>query len=307
MTERDVVQVHGRPIAVRVLGDEGAPVVALVHGIASDADSWGSVPDLLAERAGVRVVVPELFAAGGSVSGNQDFSLGSYAAGLRDVLFALGHGRATVIGHSLGGGVAMQYAYLFPHLVERLALVSSGGLGRGVSPLLTAATLPGAELVVPLLAARHVRGFGSLVLRACDAVARYIPGASTAEWHEVGRGIGAFADPSVRLAFLSTVRHVLDLKGQRISARDRLPYAADVPVLLVHGDRDRIIPERHSARAHAEVPGSRYAMIPNAGHYPHLEQPELFMSALLRWMSDTEPAQLDEDVYRERLRMPVPL
>jgi len=307
MTERIFVQVHGRPVAVRVLGEESAPVVALVHGIASDADSWGSVPEWLAERAGVRVVVPELFAAGGSVSGNQDFSLGSYAAGLRDVLFALGHERATVIGHSLGGGVAMQYTYLFPHLVERLGLISSGGLGRGVSPVLTAATLPGAELVVPLLATARVRRAGSMLLRVCDAVARFIPGASTTELREVGRGIGAFADPHVRLAFLSTVRHVLDVKGQRISARDRLPYAADVPVLFVHGARDTIIPERHSARAHSEVPGSRYEVMPNVGHFPHLEQPALFVSTLLQWMVETEPAQLTEAMFRERLRGALPV
>ena len=195
----------------------------------------------------------------------------------------------------------MQYAYLFPHLVERIALVSSGGLGRRVSPLLTAATLPGAELVVPLLASRRGRSAGSLILRVCDAVARRVPGASTTELHEVGRGIAAFADPSVRLAFLSTVRHVLDIRGQRISARDRLQHATDVPMMLVHGDRDAIIPERHSARAHAELPGSRYEVFHNAGHYPHLEQPRLFVSTLIQWMAETQPAQLSDTTMRERL------
>src|SRR5213078_2545152 len=116
--------------------------------------TWEEVIEPLAER--YTVVAPDLLGHGASAKPRGDYSLGAYASGIRDLLGALGHDRGTIVGHSLGGGVAMQMAYQFPERCERLVLVSSGGLGREVNAMLRAATLPGSELVLPLLASSRV-------------------------------------------------------------------------------------------------------------------------------------------------------
>ena len=120
-------------------------------GSPARSDNWRAVIEPLARQH--TVVAPDLPGHGGSAPGGGDYSLGALAAGLRDLLVALGHERATLVGHSLGGGIAMQFAYQFPELTERLVLVSSGGLGPEVSPILRAAALPGADLFIAATAA----------------------------------------------------------------------------------------------------------------------------------------------------------
>ena len=149
---------HGHRVAYRQAGS--GPVVVLVHGITSDSSTWRRVMPYLARR--FTVIAPDLIGHGESDKPRGDYSLGAHASGLRDLLVSLGHDRATFVGHSLGGGIAMQLSYQFPEMCERLVLVDSGGLGRDVSPLLRAATLPGSELVLPLLAATRLLDAGRL-------------------------------------------------------------------------------------------------------------------------------------------------
>src|SRR6059036_1184496 len=149
---------HGNRVSYRTAGD-GPEVIVLVHGITGSSETWAEVIPALGEE--FTVVAPDLLGHGQSAKPRGDYSLGAYASGLRDLLAAIGHDRATVVGHSLGGGVAMQMAYQFPERCERLVLVSSGGLGREVSFLLRAATLPGSEWVIPMLASRRVLGAGN--------------------------------------------------------------------------------------------------------------------------------------------------
>ena len=125
---------HGRPVTYAHAG--AGPVLLLVHGMGGGYENWREVIEPLARRH--TVVAPDLPGHGASPPGNGDYSIGALAAGLRDLLLALGHKRATLVGHSLGGGIAMQFAYHFPEITERLALVSSGGLGPEVSPVLRA-------------------------------------------------------------------------------------------------------------------------------------------------------------------------
>src|ERR671923_1730441 len=152
----ETVDLHGHEVSYRVAGE--GPLVVLVHGIAGSSEQWDAVARLLAER--YTVLAPDLLGHGRSAKPRGDYSLGAYAVSIRDLLIALGHRRGTVVGHSLGGGVAMQFAYEYPVFCERLVVVSSGGLGREVHPLLRAATLPGAELVLPLIASERVLGLG---------------------------------------------------------------------------------------------------------------------------------------------------
>src|SRR5215218_11248958 len=149
----DEIRLHGHRVRFHCAGS--GPLVVLLHGIASTADTWAPVADALAQRH--TILAPDLLGHGESAKPRGDYSLGAYASGVRDLMAALGHDRATVVGHSLGGGIAMQMAYQFPQRVDRLVLVNSGGLGREVNLILRAATLPGAEIVLPVMVHRYVR------------------------------------------------------------------------------------------------------------------------------------------------------
>jgi pimeloyl-ACP methyl ester carboxylesterase len=268
-------------------GGDGEDVVVLVHGIAGSAYSWTPLlAELARRRDRRRVIVPDLLGHGSSSAPWADHSLGGYATGIRDLLAALGHTRATIVGHSFGGGIAAQFAFQFPQHCDRLVLVDSGGLGREVSPLLRAATLPGAELVLPLIT--HPRVIDTV--RQVERLARVLlPGLSPST-REAARAFVSLADPVHRRAFLHTTRSVVDAGGQRVRATDRLYLTEGLPTLIAWGTADTMIPVEHSHRAHELIPGSELALFPGAGHYPHCDQPEHFVERLLRFLEQTEPA-----------------
>ncbi len=284
---------HGNRVSYRLAGE--GPLLVLVHGITSSSESWAGVMPWLSER--FTVLAPDLPGHGFSDKPRGDYSLGAYASGIRDLLLTLGHERATFVGHSLGGGVAMQLAYQFPERCERLALVSSGGLGQEVHPLLRAAALPGSEWVLPVIAGPKLRDAGAAVGGLLGRLGLR-PGPDVAEF---ARGYASLADREAREAFVHTLRSVIDPSGQRVSARDRLYLAAEVPTLIAWGERDRIIPVRHGHAAHEQMPGSRLEVFPDAGHFPHHDDPHRFVKAIEYFMDSTEPARLDPDQLRERL------
>ena len=294
MIEPSTITLHGRPTTYAQAGS--GPVLLLIHGIAGSMENWQEVIEQLGRRH--TVVAPNLPGHGGSAPGAGDYSLGTLAAGLRDLLVALGHERATLVGHSLGGGVAMQFAYQFPEMTERLVLVASGGLGREVSAILRAAALPGAELFIGATAALG-RAVGSKVGRAL-AVGGLRP---TTDVAEVARGYASLVDRDRRAAFLTTLRGVVNAGGQRVNADDRLYLAQGIPVLIIWGERDRIIPVRHAETAHEAIPGSRLEVFENVGHLPQLEAPVRFIAVLERFIAETEPARFDSEQWRRRLRI----
>jgi pimeloyl-ACP methyl ester carboxylesterase len=287
---REQIALHGHAISYRT-GGRG-PVVVLVHGITNSSASWEPVLDLLAQS--FTVVAPDLLGHGDSAKPRGDYSLGASASLLRDLLLALGHERATIVGHSLGGGIAMQYGYQFPERVERLALVSSGGLGRQVTPVLRAAALPGAELVLPLLASQPLVNAGTRVGGWIGQLGLRI-GADIAA---MATGFASLHDNDARRAFVHTARSVIDVGGQRVNATDKLYLAQAVPTLIVWGDRDPIIPARHGIRAHHAMPGSRLRIFEGAGHFPHHDDPVGFATTLTEFVQSTDPAEPDEDRLR---------
>ena len=291
------IDLHGHPISVRTLG-EGPPLL-LIHGITSSSACWADVLEPLAERH--TVIAPDLLGHGESEKAAGDFSLGASANMLRDLLLALGHERATVVGHSLGGGVAMQFAYQFPERCERLVLVASGGLGEEVNPLLRALTMPGAELVLPVACASWFRDAGDAVLGFFRRIGLR-PGAHL---DEIWRSYGSLADTATRTAFLQTLRAVVDQSGQRVSAADKLYLAAAVPTLIMWGDHDNIIPVRQAHASHAAIPGSRLEIFEGAGHFPHCEQPDEFARVLVDFMQSTAPAAMTATEWRELLHAPL--
>jgi pimeloyl-ACP methyl ester carboxylesterase len=285
--------VHGRSVGYVEAGS--GDLLLLIHGMAGTAENWGSVIEPLALRHAV--VAPDFPGHGTSEPGGGDYSLGSLASGLRDLMLTLGHERATLVGHSLGGGVALQFTYQFPEMVERLVLVSSGGLGPDVSPILRAAALPGADLFIAATAGIGARagsllgsGLGKLGLRPSADVA------------EVARGYATLSDPARRRAFLATLRAVVGTDGQRVAARDRLYLAEALPLLIIWGDRDPIIPVAHAEEAHAALPSSQLEIFEGAGHLPQLERPGRFVAVLQRFLDETEPARFDRDEWVARFK-----
>jgi pimeloyl-ACP methyl ester carboxylesterase len=281
------VTLHGNRYAYRQAG--AGPALVLIHGITSDSTTWTQVMPGLAEH--FTVIAPDLLGHGGSAKPTGDYSLGAHASLVRDILQELGHDQATFVGHSLGGGVAMQIAYQFPERCERLILVDSGGLGREVSLLLRAATLPGAEYVLPILTNGRLLDAGRMVGRVMGAVGR---GPGT-DLRETARGHATLADRVTREAFLRTVRSVVEPSGQRVDATDRLYLAERAPMLFVWGQHDTLIPVSHAHSAHAQVPTSRLAVFEDSGHFPHLDEPEHFVEVLSEFIATTEPKALEAD------------
>jgi pimeloyl-ACP methyl ester carboxylesterase len=283
------IELHGHRVIYRIAGD-GPPVV-LIHGMVNSSRHWERVALQLADR--YTVVAPDLIGHGDSAAVRGDYSLGAHACSIRDLLTTIGIDRATVVGHSLGGGIGMQFFYQFPQRVERLALVSSGGLGHKVSPLLRGAALPGAAAGIWLVANRRVR---AAVERAADRmVAR---GSRKAIYLQaVARAMRPLEESAARRAFLQTLRSVIDVRGQHVSAIDRLYLLGELPTLIVWGERDNTIPVAHGLAAHELIPNSRFVTLPKAAHFPNLEDPDGLAAALLDWLDTTEPGLIEDSVW----------
>ena len=287
-------KVHGHDVAYRQAGE--GPVLVMIHGIAGSSGTWVPVMPLLAER--YTVIAPDLLGHGESAKPRGDYSLGAYASGIRDLLGVLGHERATVVGHSLGGGIAMQFAYQFPQMAERLVLVCSGGLGKEVSPLLRALTVPGTEYLLPVVLRREIhdtvgslgRVLGRFGLRADPFLG------------EVWNAWTRLTDVRAQRAFIHTIRAVIDIAGQRVSARDRLYLAHEVPTMIIWGDRDQVIPVSHAHIAHELIPGSRLEIVEGAGHFLPIERPELVDRLLRDFLATTKPASVSPKRWQEVLR-----
>jgi pimeloyl-ACP methyl ester carboxylesterase len=280
------IELHGRRVIYRVAGS-GPPIV-LIHGMLNSSSHWRQVALNLAREH--TVIAPDLIGHGDSAAPRGDYSLGAHAASIRDLLAAIGIDRATIVGHSLGGGVAMQFFYQFPQRVERLALISSGGLGREVTPTLRTAALPG---VSPLLALtirpRLVEAFAQVGARLRDrgvGAGVYVQAAA--------RALRPLQSAGARDAFLHTLRSVIDVHGQRVSATDRLYLLEALPTLIVWGERDNTIPLAHGRAAHAAIPHSSFRTLPRAAHFPHLEDPDGLSELLREFMRMTRPGAIED-------------
>jgi pimeloyl-ACP methyl ester carboxylesterase len=291
--ERQELELHGQRVSYRTAGS--GPVLLLLHGIANSSDTWSAVAPLLSKH--YTVLAPDLLGHGKSATPRGDYSLGAHASGARDVATALGHERVTVVGHSLGGGIAMQFAYQFPERTERLVLVSSGGLGREVHLLLRAASLPGADYVLPALTSQRLVNLGRDVGGLLAKVGLH----PSPDISVLARGFAELDNAGSRQAFLHTLRAVVEPGGQRVSANSRLGLAAHLPALIVWGENDSIIPVAHGAAAHEAMPGSRFVSFEGAGHMPQENQPHHFAAVLSEFCETTEPARLAHDHWQPLL------
>lgn len=286
--------IHGYRRAFVLEG--GGPAILLIHGIGDSSVTWRPViPGLARDHT---VIAPDLLGHGASDKPRADYSVAGYANAMRDLLSVLGVDRATVIGHSLGGGVAMQFAYQYPERCERLVLVSTGGISREVNPLLRAASAPNADLLLPLLGLEPVR---FAVRLAFGALARFQTDFGRDAEHFL-RVFDALPNASTRRAFVRTLRAVVDWRGQVITMLDRSYLMRGKPTLLVWGAMDPIIPHVHAVKAQAAMPWSRLVTFENAGHFPHRTDPDRFFSVLRDFLSTAAPELHDDESWRERLR-----
>ena len=264
MPDAKFLDLHGDRIAFL---DEGqGEVVLLLHGMAGSSATWRSVIGPLSRK--YRVIAPDLIGHGQSAKPRSDYSLGAFAVFLRDLLDELGVTSATIVGHSLGGGVAMQFTYQHPDYCQRLILISSGGLGQEVGLTLRLLSAPGAELILPIIAPSPVLAGGEKVR---SWLARF--GIQTPRGDEIWSGYSSFADRETRHSFLRTLRSVVDYRGQSVSALNRLGVKADTPTMAIWGDQDAIIPVEHAFAAHEARPGTRLEVLTGVGHFPQVERP----------------------------------
>ncbi|WP_224390403.1 alpha/beta fold hydrolase [Pseudonocardia sp. ICBG1293] len=293
--EREIL-LHGQRVSYRETGRGEGPTVLLVHGLAASSRTWAPVFDALG--GGLHVIAPDLLGHGASEAPRSgDYSLGGYATGLRDLLAALEVERATIVGHSFGGGVAMQFAHQFPESTERVVLVSSGGLGHDLTLALRAASLPGTELVLRSAASLTPPWMRRAAHRLAHRVGRVPP----SDIDGVHTALETFADRGTRGAFVQTARGALEPSGQRLDGAQRLHLLEEVPVLFVGGDRDRVIPLAHTLAAHDRLPESRLEVFDGTGHFPHAEQPARFVALLGEFVDGTAPAGVDRDSLRRRI------
>ena len=286
--------IHGYRRAYRMAGS--GPALLLLHGISDDSSSWLPVMDGLAEH--FTVVAPDLLGHGASDKPRADYSVAAFSNGMRDLLDVLDIDTATVVGHSLGGGVAAQLAYQYPDRVDRLILVSSGGVAREVSPVLRAAALPLAEAGMWPLRLPGSHQVARAVLRALGALGNDLG----RDADELARVLSGLPDAAARGAFIRTLRAVVDWRGQLVTMLDRAYLAENMPAFIIWGDRDGIIPVEHAYMAHAALPGSRLSIVEGAGHFPHHQDPDRFVREVCEFVDSTDAFSHDHVLRRELLR-----
>lgn len=286
--------VHGHRRAYVKVGE--GPALLLLHGLGCDHTTWDPVIDALARR--YTVIAPDLLGHGRSAKPRADYTLGGYANGMRDLLTILGIDKVTVVGHSFGGGVAMQFAYQFPERTERMILVASGGLGPEVSPGIRAISTPGFHQVMGLLTLPGVRHAGVLGLRALAST-----GLKPArDLGEVAEIYDSFKDPQARHAIRHVVRAVVDWRGQIVTMADRAYLTEAMPMAVVWGRDDAVIPVRHAGNAGALAPKARVEVFPNSGHFPHKDHPERFVKFVHEFVRSTQPATYSRARWRRLLK-----
>jgi pimeloyl-ACP methyl ester carboxylesterase len=286
--------IHGHRRAFRMTGS--GPALLLLHGIGDSSESWAHLMEDLARDH--TVIAPDLLGHGDSAKPRADYSVAAYANGMRDLLEVLGVDRVTVVGHSLGGGVAAQFAYQYPERCERLVLVATGGVARDVTVLLRVASLPLAEVF--LLPLRFLpRGLtGPLLLEGLRLLGNDV----ARDREEFTKVVARLHDDEARVAFSRTLRSVVDWRGQVVTLRDRCYLAEAIPTLVVWGAHDGVIPASHATLLEAAMPAARVEVFENAGHAPHHSDPARFVALLRDFLATTEPAAHDPDRWQRLLR-----
>ncbi|HYB80192.1 MAG TPA: alpha/beta hydrolase [Mycobacterium sp.] len=289
--------IHGYRRAYRIAGS--GPAILLIHGIGDNSTTWNTVQAKLAQR--FTVIAPDLLGHGLSDKPRADYSVAAYANGMRDLLSVLDIERVTIVGHSLGGGVAMQFAYQFPHLVERLILVGAGGVTKDVNFVLRCASLPMGSEALALLRLPFVLPTVQIAGRVMGMALGNTTGLGR-DLTNVLRILDDLPEPTASAAFSRTLRAVVDWRGQIVTMLDRCYLTEAIPVQIIWGNKDVVVPVRHAWMAHAAMPGSRLEIFEGSGHFPFHDDPARFIDVVERFIDTTEPAEYDQAALRQLLR-----
>jgi len=288
------VTIHGHERAYVKAGT--GPALLLLHGLGCDHTTWAPVIEKLARK--YTVIAPDLLGHGQSAKPRADYSVGGYANGMRDLLTVLNIDKVTVVGHSLGGGVAMQFAYQFPERTERMVLVAPGGLGPEVTPLIRAVSLPGFHTIMGALTLPGLRHLGMAGMRALSRSGLAV----THDLDEVAEIYDTFKDANARRAIRHVVRAVVDGRGQIVTMVDRAYLTQAMPMLVIWGTEDKVIPVSHADTASLIAPGAFVEVLGNSGHFPHKDHPERFVKILNDFVRSTQPASYHRGRWRQLLR-----
>jgi pimeloyl-ACP methyl ester carboxylesterase len=288
------ITIHGHERAYLKLGE--GPALLLLHGLGCDHTTWLPVIHDLARH--YTVIAPDLLGHGVSAKPRADYSVGGYANGMRDLLTVLNIDKVTVVGHSFGGGVAMQFAYQFPERTERMILIAPGGLGPEVTPFIRAITLPGFHQVMGVATLPGIRHAGKAGLRALSRTRLH----AARDLAEVADIFESFHDPHARAAIRHVVRSVVDMKGQIVTMVDRAYLTQAMPMLVVWGSDDVVIPAKHAENAARIAPGAVVEVLPNSGHFPHKDHPDRFVKIVQSFIKATQPAPYHRGRWRQLLR-----
>ncbi|MFZ2509679.1 MAG: alpha/beta fold hydrolase [Gordonia sp. (in: high G+C Gram-positive bacteria)] len=288
--------VHGYRRAFRIAGE--GPALLLIHGIGDNSSTWEGVISELARD--YTVIAPDLLGHGLSDKPKADYSVAAFANGMRDLLVVLGITKVTVVGHSLGGGVAMQFCYQFPRFVQRLVLVAPGGVTAEVNPALRAVAIPGVPFVLQGLglpgALPLLRSVGRLLART-DALPgipeRFAPRNVITDHQDLLRILGDLSDEEAGRSFTRTLRSVIDWRGQTVTFLDRAYLTERLPLLLIWGTADNVLPAHHAQLASAMIPHAEVVMFDGAGHFPFRDDPERFLALVRDFLARTEPMEFD--------------
>jgi pimeloyl-ACP methyl ester carboxylesterase len=288
------ITIHGHERAFVRMGE--GPALLLLHGLGCDHTTWTPVIRDLAKH--FTVIAPDLLGHGVSAKPRADYSVGGYANGMRDLLTMLNIDKVTVVGHSFGGGIAMQFAYQFPERTERMILVAPGGLGPEVTPFIRAVTLPGFHQLMGVATLPGLRHAGKAGLRALSR-SRITAARDLGEVAEI---FESFKDPHARAAIRHVVRAVVDMKGQIVTMVDRAYLTQAMPMLVIWGTDDVVIPAKHAENVARIAPGAVVEVLPNSGHFPHKDHPDRFVKIVRTFVNATQPASYHRGRWRQLLR-----
>lgn len=292
--EVQYLTIHGHRRAFVKVGS--GPALLLLHGLGCDHTTWAPVIEALSRR--YTVIAPDLLGHGSSDKPRADYSVGGYANGMRDLLTVLGIDKVTVVGHSFGGGVAMQFAYQFPERTERLVLVAPGGIGREVTAAIRAISLPGFQLAMGLATKPGLLQAAKLGLRALAATG--IP--HVRDLDEVADIVQHLSDRQARAAITHVVRAVVDWRGQVVTMADRAYLTNAMPMCVIWGTDDMVIPASHADLAREIAPDATVEVVPNAGHFPHKDHPQRFVKIMNDFIRTTQPATYHRGRWRNLLK-----
>jgi len=292
--EVQYLTIHGHKRAFIKTGK--GPALLLLHGLGCDHTTWLPVVAALARH--YTVIAPDMLGHGLSDKPRADYSVGGYANGMRDLLTVLGIDKVTVVGHSFGGGVAMQFAYQFPERTERMVLVATGGMGPEVTPAIRAVTLPGFHQAMALVTLPGVRQLTTTGLKALATTG--LP--ATRDLDEVAEIVDSFKDPRARRAIRHVVSAVVDWRGQIVTMVDRAYLTQAMPMCVIWGTDDAVIPVSHAGIAGEFAPGATVEVIANAGHFPHKDHPQRFVKIVDDFIRTHPAATYHRGHWRTLLR-----